>query len=176
MKFSKEEKKFWQRYFRIEKPEQIAREWPMIGGYGFGDDQFDEYFYFISLRVSIVHEIILKESLVTDDGVKHMSAFQGLRVLYLRKHQEVTRKSIPYFNQMKSLESLNITLTNITLTDLCELLDNQCLKEVFLSSEEDEQDIDEKALALKERMPDCNIYLDTCFTTEINGSPIKPIW
>lgn len=176
MPLTKEEKKFWQRYFRIEKLGDIPTVWPAIGGYGYGDEQFDDYFYFISLRVSIVHEIILKGSYVTDEGVKHMTVFKELKLLYLRKHQAITKKSIPYFNQMKSLESLNITKTNITLTDLCESLNNQSLKEVFIDSEENEENILEKAFILKERMPNCNIYLDTCFATNILGNPIAPIF
>jgi hypothetical protein len=176
MRLKGEEKKFWQKYFRIEKIEDIPKVWPVIGGYGYGDEQFDKYFYFISLRVPIVHEIILKESYVTDEGVKYMCAFKELKLLYLRKHQEITRNSIPHFNQMESLESLNITKTNITLTDLCELLNNQSLKEVFLDSEENEENILDKAFILKQRMPNCNIYLDTCFTTNILGNPIDPIF
>lgn len=176
MPLTKEEKKFWQRYFRIEKLGDIPIVWPAIGGYGYGDEQFDDYFYFISLRVSVVHEIILKGSYVTDEGVKHMTVFKELKLLYLRKHQAITKKSIPYFNQMKSLESLNITKTNITLTDLCESLNNQSLKEVFIDSEENEENILEKAFILKERMPNCNIYLDTCFATNILGNPIAPIF
>lgn len=105
-----------------------------------------------------------------------MSNFKELRVLYLRKHKEITNKSIPYFNQMKYLESLNITKTAITLTNLVDNLDNQSLKEVFLDSEENDQHIIEKAFTLKERMPNCNIYLDTCFTTENDGSTIAPIF
>ena len=176
MKFSKEEKKFWQRYFRIEKLDDIPKEWPLIGGYGFGDEQSDEFFYFISLRVSIVHEIILKESYVTDEGVKYMCAFKKLKLLYLRRHKEITKKSISCFNTMESLESLNITKTKITLTDLCDYLNNKNLKEVFLDSEENEENILDKAFILKERMPNCNIYLDTCFSTENNGTPTKPIF
>ncbi|TVZ59285.1 hypothetical protein NA63_1813 [Flavobacteriaceae bacterium MAR_2010_105] len=176
MNLPKAEKKFWQRYFRIEKLEDIPREWPLIGGYGLGDEQFDDYFYYISLRVPIVHEIILKESYVTDEGVKHMTNFKELRLLYLRKHKEITKKSVPYFNQMRSLESLNITLTKIKLIDLYDHLDNQSLKEVFLSSEKNEENLLEKAFALKERMSNCNIYLDTCFTTDDFGNPIAPIF
>lgn len=175
MKLKREEKKFWQRYFRIEKVNDIPKACSQIGGYGYGDEQTDEYFYFISLRVDIVHQIILKESYVTDEGVKHMSNFKELKLLYLRKHSGITKKSIPYFNQMKSLESLNITKTKITLTDLYQSLNNQSLKEVFIDSEENEGNILDKAFILKERMPNCNIYLDTCFTTDF-GKPIDPIF
>ena len=57
MNLQKQEKKFWQRYFRIEKLDAIPKEWKIIGGVSFGDEQFDDYFYYISLRVDMVHEI-----------------------------------------------------------------------------------------------------------------------
>ncbi len=176
MNLQKEEKKFWKTHFRIEKLDSIPKEWPIIGGIGSSDELFDDYFYFISLRVDSVHEIILKESYVTDEGIKHMVNFKDLKLLYLRKHQQVTKASIPYFNDMQSLESLNITKTSITLTHLCEHLNNQSIKEVFLDSEENEENIVEKAFILKERMPNCNIYLNTCFTTDFSDNPIAPIF
>jgi hypothetical protein len=179
MNLQKEEKKFWQKHFRIDKLEDIPKEWPNIGGYGYGDEQTDEYFYFISLRVEIVYEIYLKESYVTDEGVKHMTTFKELKKLYLRRHEGITKVSIPYFNQMESLESLNITKTSITLKDLCKYLNNQSLKEVFLDSIEDidtEESILEKAYVLKQRLPNCNIYLDTSYRTDASGSAVDPIF
>ena len=177
MKFSKEEKKFWQKHFRIEKLEDMPKEWQNIGGYGYGDEQTDDYFYFISLRVKIVHEIYLKESYVTDEGLKHMTNFKELKKLYLRKHENITKASIPFFNQMKSLESLNITKTTITLIDLCEHLNNQSLKEVFLdSNNESEENILEMAYELKQRMPKCNVYLDCSESNYAFGVKEKPIF
>ncbi|MEH6765322.1 MAG: hypothetical protein V7655_12535 [Aequorivita antarctica] len=174
MSLSKEEKKFWQRHFRIDKLEDIPKEWNTFKRIDSEED--DEFFYFLSLRVTSILEIHLKETLVTDEGVKHISKFKDLNILYLRNHSKITNKSIPYFNEMKSLESLNITKTKITLTDLCENLNNQSLKEVFLSSENEEENIEEKAFILKEHLPNCNIYLDTCFTTDVFGNPEKPIF
>ena len=160
----------------MKNSKDIPKEWHNIGGYGYGDEQTDEYFYFISLRVEIVHEIYLKESYVTDEGVKHMTNFKELKKLHLRRHEDITKVSIPYFNQMKSLESLNITKTSITLTDLCEHLNNQSLKEVFLDSDETEENIVEKAYVLKERMPNCNIYLDCSSAIDGFGNSEKPIF
>lgn len=178
MKFSKQEKKFWQRYFRIEKLEAIPKEWKIIGGVGFGDEQFDDYFYYISLRVDMVHEIHLKDSLITDVGVKHMCNFKGLKTLFLRRHDQITKQSIPYFNQMESLETLNITKTAIKLTDLTETLNNQSLKEVFLDSisNDTEENILEKGFILKERMPNCEIYLDCSYATNAFGRQETPIF
>jgi hypothetical protein len=178
MNLQKQEKKFWQRYFRIEKLEAIPKEWKIIGGVGFGDEQFDDYFYYISLRVDTVHEIHLKDSLITDVGVKHVYNFKGLKTLFLRRHNQVTKQSIPYFNKMESLETLNITKTAITLTDLTETLNNQSLKEVFLDStgHDSDENILEKAYILKERMPNCNIYLDCSYALDVFGNPEKPIF
>ena len=79
---------------------------------------------------------------------------------------------------MKYLENLNITKTTITLTDLCEHLNNQSLKEVFLDSNNDdtEENILEKAYILKERMPNCNVYLDCSESNDAFGVKEKPIF
>lgn len=174
MNFSKEEKKFWQRHFRIEKLEDIPKEWGTFKRIDSEED--DEFFYFLSLRVTSILEIHLKQTSITDEAIIHIGKFKNLETLYLRKHNKITKESIPYFNKMKSLESLNITKTAITLSHLCETLNNQSLKEVFLDSEENEENIDEKAIILKERMPNCDIYLDANFTTDVFGNPEKPIF
>lgn len=174
MKLSKEEKKFWQRHFRIDKAENIPSKLNIFKEVD--SDCDDEFFYFLSLRITSIAEIHLKESQITDQGVKYISIFKGLTTLYLRKHDEVTKASIPYFNQMMNLKSLNITKTKITLSDLCENLNNQNLREIFLSSEDTEENILEKGFIMKERMPECNIYLDTSFITDVFNNPIKPIF
>ncbi len=174
MNLLKEEKKFWKRHFRIEKLEDIPPVW---SGYkSIDSDNDDEFFYFFTLRVSSILEIHLKDTLVTDEGVKHIAKLKDLESLYLRNHRKITKASIPFFNEMTSLQCLNITKTEITLSDLCDRLDNQSLKEVFLDSEDDEESILEKAIILKERMPDCSVYLNTSFTTDAFENPIKPIF
>lgn len=173
MKSSKDEKKFWQHHFRIEKLEDIPKEWGTLKRIDSEVD--DDFFYFLSLRVTSILEIHLKATLITDEAMRYISNFKDLEILFLRNHDKITKSSIPYFNKMESLISLNITNTKISLTDLCKNLNNLNLKEVFVSSEELETNIDEKALILKERMPKCDVYLDTCFTTDVFGNPEKPI-
>ncbi len=176
MKLSKEEKKFWQRHFRIDKFENIPTELPGLTSIDTSDD--DEYMYFLSKRISIIPEIYLKRTLVTDEGVAHIRKFQRLKELTLRSHPNITKASIPYINQMQDLERLNITRTQITLSHLVESLNNQSLKEVFLDSEENdtEEQILEKGFILKQRMPNCNIYLDASHIEYIPGIPEKPIF
>jgi len=173
MKLSKEEKKVWQKHFRIEKLENIPTkmsEFSSIDG-----DADDELMLYLAKRTSI-SKLYLKCSFVTDEGVGHICKIQKLKELSLRDHKQLSKASIVHFNQMPFLERLNITLTNISLSDLSMNLNNQNLKEVFLSSEENEKEIEEKGFILKERMPNCNIYLDCSETTDVFGNAEKPIF
>jgi hypothetical protein len=176
MNLQKEEKKFWQKHFRIKKLEDIPKRWNIIRR--IDSEEEDDFFYFLSLRVASLSEIHLKQTLVTDQGIKHISKFKDLEILYIRNHDKITKKSIPYFNKMMSLQSLNITKTNITLTDLSEILDNKNLKEVFLDSNDDDTDenILENGYLLKQRMPNCNIYLDCSSVIDTFNNLEKPIF
>ena len=174
MKFSKEEKKFWQTHYHFDKPSQLHENWEQIWSVDGNED--DNFFYFFTLRITSVIDIHLKETLITDKAVEYFTKFKNLKKLYLRKHKNITKTSVPYFNQMQHLESLNITKTNITLSDLCEQLNNQSLKEVFLDSEENEIDIEEKGLILKERMPNSTIYLNCSASIDAFGNEEKPIF
>lgn len=176
MKFSKEEKKFWQTHYHFDKPSQLHENWQQIWSVDGNED--DEFFYFFTLRVISIIDVHLKQSLITDKAIEYFTKFEKLESLYLRKHKNITKASIPFFNPMQYLKSLNITKTSITLTDLCESLNNQSLKEVFLDSNNDdtEEDILEKAFVLKQRMPNCNVYLDCSDSTDAFGVKEKPIF
>lgn len=174
MKLSKDEKKFWQRYYRIENAAQIPLHWGRLKS---KDSDFgDEFFYFLSLRVISIEEIYLTDSLITDEAVKYMINFQALKALFLRKNRYLTTASISYFNQMQELETLNITRTPISLVDLCDYLENPTLKEVFVDSEDSEETVLEKGLILKEKMPGCNVYLNCSHSTDVFGNFEKPIF
>jgi hypothetical protein len=155
MKLSKEEKKVWQKHYRIEKLKDIPTE--MLGFSCIEGDADDELMFCFAKRVSIP-EMYLKCTDVTDEGVKHISKIHNLKELTLADHINVTKASIPYFNEMQHLESLNIINSEITLSDLCENLNNQNLKTVCVSSKDNEENIAEKGFLLKERMPKCDIY------------------
>ena len=174
MNFSKQEKQFWQRHYHFDKPSAIPTDWEQLWSVDGNED--DDFFYYFALRVSKITDVHLKDTLITDAAVEHMLKFKGLKNLFLRRHDDITKASIPFFNQMENLERLNITKTQISLSDLAEGLDNQSLKQVFLSSEGDETEIEEKAFILKERMPNCDIYLDASDTIDVFGNPEKPIF
>ncbi|MCX8531897.1 hypothetical protein [Chryseobacterium luquanense] len=173
-KFTKEEKKFWQRHYRIEKADRIPVEWYRF--HSADSDCDDEFFYYFSLRVFLLEDIYLKDSQITDEGVKYMVNFKYLQSLFLRKNRYLTNQSIQYFNQMENLQKLNITCTEITLTDLCEYLDNQSLREIFIDSDENEDEVSAKAAILKIKVPDCKIYLNCSHSTDFFDKPEKPIF
>lgn len=174
MKLPKDEKKFWQRNYRVENINDIPTHWDIFRSVDSECD--DEFLYYLSLRVISIEEIRLKQTLVTNDGIKYLCNFKDLETLYLRKHDTITKASIPYFNEMKDLKSLDITRTAISLSDLCEKLNNQSLRQVFVSADEEADNITEIGFILKERMPNCDFYLNTSFTTTVFDSPIKPIF
>ncbi len=174
MNFTKQEKQFWQRHYHFDKPSSIPTDWQQLWSVDGNED--DDFFYYFTMRVSSITDVYLKDTLVSDASVKYMLKFKGLKNLFLRRHENITKASIPFFNQMETLENLNITKTGISLTDLTERLNNQSLKQVFLSSQDDEVDVEGKAILLKERMPNCDIYLDASHTVDVFGNPEKPIF
>ncbi|MBD8082336.1 hypothetical protein [Chryseobacterium caseinilyticum] len=173
-KFTKEEKKFWQRHYRIEKPDRIPADWYRLHS---ADSDFgDEYFYFLSLRLFSLEDIYLKDSQITDQSIKYMLNFKNLHTLFLRKNRFLTNQSIQYFNQMQNLKRLDITRTEITLADLCEFLDNTNLLKIFIDSDETEEEIMAMASILKAKVPNCSIYLNCCHSTDVFGTSNKPIF
>lgn len=173
-KFTKQEKKFWQRHYRIEKPDRIPADWHHIHS---ADSDFDdEYFYFLSLRLLSLEDIYLKDSQITDQAIQYMLEFKNLHTLFLRKNRYITKQSIQYFNQMKNLKRLNITRTEITLADLCEFLDHPGLRKVFIDSDETEDEIAPMASVLKSKVPDCSIYLNCSHTKDVFDVSNKPIF
>lgn len=158
MKFSKKEKQFWKRHYHFDKPSQLHENWEQVWSVDSNHD--DEFFYFFTLRVTSIIDVYLKNTLITDKAVEYMTLFTNLQSLVIRRHPNITKASIPFINVMKRLEILNVTKTKITLTDLCENLNNPTLKEVELNADENEENIEKKLLILKERMPHCEITLN----------------
>lgn len=174
MRFSKEEKKFWQRNYQIEYVDEISADWTFFKSVD--SDVDDGFFYMFTLRVNTIVEVYLKDTLITDKSVAYFLNFKGLEDLNIRKNSSITKACIPFINQMDHLESLNLDRTQITLTDLCEQLDNKNLKKVYISSDEDEENIEEKAFVLKSKMPNCDVYLNCSHTTDVFGNKQKPIF
>ncbi|WP_316814252.1 hypothetical protein [Pedobacter heparinus] len=160
MKLKGQEKHFWWHFRQITNSRDIPTELP---GFTSIDSLVDDEFMgMLAARVSIVHEIYLKETLVTDVGVKFISNFKELKSLTLMKHENITKACLPYLNTLTDLEYLDVWRTKIRLEDLSALTNLKQLKELYVSAgdEIDEPDQDvvlEKIIKAEETLPHCKI-------------------
>lgn len=161
MKLKGQEKHFWWHFRQITDSRYIPAELP---GFTSIDSMVDDEFLgMLAARVSIIHEIYLKETLVTDAGVKLISNFKQLKSLTLMKHENITRECLPYLNTLTDLEYLDVWRTKIRLDDLSALTDLKQLKELYISdgddnSEPDRDTVLEKIIKAEETLPYCKIY------------------
>lgn len=160
MKLKGEEKHFWWHFRRITDSKHIPMELP--GFTSIDSEVDDEFLGLLTAKVSIIHHIYLKETLVTDKGVKLISNLKQLKTLTLMKHENITKDCLPYLNKLTDLEYLDVWKTKIRLEDLSALTNLKKLKELYISpnDEEDESDRDailEKIIKAEETLPNCAI-------------------
>lgn len=169
MKLKGEEKTFWWHFCQVNDSKNIPIE--VWGVSGVDDPDYnDHYFAMLTNKVQIVHSIYLKETAVTDEGVKLISKVQQLKSLTLMKHPNITKKSLAYLNKLTDLEYLDIWRTNIILEDLSELNHLINLKELYVSSlreaedgtfpELDNESILEQLIVLEDFFPNCTFFVD----------------
>lgn len=170
MKLKGEEKTFWWHFCQVNDSKNIPTEVSVVAGVD-DPDYNDHYFAMLTDKVRIIHSIYLKETAVTDEGVKLISKVQQLKSLTLMKHPNITKSSLPYFNQLTDLEYLDIWRTEIILEDLVALNHLKKLKELHISSarkaddgtfpeELDKDKILEHLIVLEDQFPDCIFYVD----------------
>lgn len=160
MKLKGEEKYFWWHFGHITDSKNIPTELPAFTSIDSLVD--DEYIGMLAAKVSIVKYIYLKETRITDEGVRLISGFKQLRSLTLMKHENITKDCLPYLNKLTDLEYLDVWKTKIRLEDLGALTNLKNLKELYVSpnDEEDESDQDtilEKIIKAEETLPNCAI-------------------
>lgn len=169
MKLKGIEKQFWWHFRRIKDSKDIPVE--VSGLHGVDDPDYnDDYFAMLTDKVKIMHSIFLKETYITDEGVKHISKLQGLKSLTLMKHPKITKASLPYLNQLVDLEYLDIWDTGIILEDLTALDQLKNLKELYISSsikaddgsfhDLDNERILEHLIVLEGIFPECTFFVD----------------
>jgi len=163
MKLKGAEKQFWWHFRHITDSKHIPTE---LAGFTAIDDfdVDDAYVGMIAAKVSIEHEIYLKENKVTDIGIELISGFKQLKSFTLMKHEEITKASLPYLNKLTDLEYLDVWKTKIRLEDLGALTNLKNLKHLYVSpnDEEDESDWDailEKIIKAQETLPNCAISI-----------------
>jgi hypothetical protein len=168
MRFKGEEKTFWWHFCQIKDSKDIPTEVSVVAGVD-DPDYNDKYLTMLTDKVKIVHSIYLKETAVTDEGVKYISEIQQLKSLTLMKHPGITKASVIYLNRLTDLEYLDIWRTGIILEDLTALDQLKNLKKVFVSSlveidgsfpELEREQILEHLIVLEYLFPDCTFYVD----------------
>jgi hypothetical protein len=168
MKLKGEEKTFWWHFCQINDSKDIPLEVSVVAGVD-DQDYNDDYFAMLIDKIKIIHSIYLKDTAITDEGVKHISKVQQLKSLTLMKHPKITKASLPYLNQLTDLEYLDIWRTEIILEDLVALNQLKNLKKLYVSSlaeidgsfpELESEQILEQIIVLEELFPDCTFYVD----------------
>lgn len=153
------EKHFWRNNFGISKLADIPSE---INGYKSIDSEIDDDFlFYLTSRIPIIHGIYLKFTNITNEGVKHISAVNNLLELTLRDHKSITNECLPYLNKLTDLVYLDILKTKISLEDLPGLSQLQNLKELHVSSENnDEEYLLGQVIVIKKILPNCIVYIN----------------
>lgn len=153
------EKHFWRSHFNIGNLADIPAE--LTGLRGIDDETDDEFLSLLISRISVIYTLYFKFTLITDEGVKHISKVQKLKHLTLREHDTITNVSVPYINKLIDLEFLDVLKTQIHLEDLSGLYDLQKLKELHVSSENtDREYLLEYVISMKEILPNCILYIN----------------
>jgi hypothetical protein len=153
------EKHFWRSHFSIGSLADIPLE--MSGFRGIDDETDDQFLFYVTSRIPTIHSLYFKSNLITDQGVKYISNIQNLQQLTLRDHKNITNESIPYLNKLVDLEYLDILKTEIHLEDLPGLFNLQNLKELYVTSENlDEEYLLEHIITMKEILPNCILYIN----------------
>lgn len=161
MKLKGQEKHFWWNFGQITDTKDIPAELP---GFTSIDSLVDDaYLEMLAARVSIVHEIYLKATLLTDAGVAFIAGFKQLKRLTLMKHEGISKACLPYLNTLTDLEYLDVWRTQIRLADVGALTHLTKLKELIVSVNDEDDDSDREAvleliIRAEEALPNCSIY------------------
>jgi hypothetical protein len=161
MKLKGAEKQFWWHFGHITEAKNIPTG--LKGFTSIDSSVDDEYLAMLLAKVSAMGSIYLKETMVTDEGVKLISNVRQLKHLTLMKHENITQACLPYLNKLTDLEYLDIWRTKIRLADIGVLKDLKNLKELHISPhdegiEESRDTILEKIIKEEEVLPNCIIH------------------
>ena len=155
MKLKGREKYFWERNFNIKSLAAIPQH--VNGIQGIDTEHDDEFFFFLTSRVSSVGDIYLRCTNVTDEGVKHICTLKNLLELTLKDHRHITKACLPHINKLTSLEYLDISKNDMAVEDLFILTDLKNLKQLFISSDKPESEMAEELERLRTHFPGCAI-------------------
>lgn len=114
----------------------------------------DEAFAFIMEKVKGVNMLDLNETQISNESINYLTRLEYVNELRAKGCHNLNDGCIPYLNQLLSLTFLHLKYTGITVTGLLQLTGLTNLKELMFSADE-EGDITEQMLQLKQQLPGC---------------------
>ena len=158
MKEKQKEKYFWKRQFNISRLEDIPKE---IKRYNFRDTEVDdEWLFWITASVKVIHQLDLDNTLVTDEGIKHLSKLESITELRLKGCHSISNACLGDLKKLMGLELLHLGGTAVDLSSIHELKALKNLKMLLLSSNDSVEIIVEKAATFKKIFPSCEIIIN----------------
>lgn len=161
-KDKKKELYFWKRHFGImnNNLDSIPTEVDRLNLRIQDTEVDDQWLRYIAAKIKIVNRIDLDDTLITDEGIKHLSKLESVKELRLKGCHYITNESLDYLNKLTGLEVLHLAGTQIKLNAIEELISLQNLKKLFLSTSDSEEIITAKVQALKRLFPQCEIIVN----------------
>jgi hypothetical protein len=132
----------------------------MKGIVSIDSDLDDDYLFNLTSRVPIIGAFDLENTNITDEGIKRISKVKNVEKLELKNSRQITKNCQPYIDTLKELVVLNLMKTSITLDDVMVLKELQNLKELYMSSDKDEDYNLEKIIEMKVILPNCIVYVN----------------
>ncbi|HEX4876816.1 MAG TPA: hypothetical protein VFV31_09115 [Chitinophagaceae bacterium] len=114
----------------------------------------DEAFAFIMEKVKGVNMLDLNETQISNESINYLTRLEYVNELRARGCHNLNDGCIPYLNKLRSLTFLHLKYTGITISGLLQLTGLTNLKELMFSADE-EGDITEQMLQLKQQLPGC---------------------
>lgn len=153
------DKEVWWHFKQIKNSKQIPTSIKSI--YAIDSNEDDDYICSIIKYVKNINEIFLKGTNVTDECLHCIVKTTNLDKLTLSRNTSITKNALPYINQLTSLTYLDVTKTEIDVTDLHQLENLQNLKEIHVSTNLDENKLpDELILELQYKFKNCLFFIN----------------
>jgi hypothetical protein len=124
------------------------------------DDLDDDAFAYIMTKVKGVNMLDLNETEITNESIKLLTQLEYVNELRAKGCRQLDNDCITYLNQLPSLKFLHLKSTAVTISGLLQLTNLPELKELMFSADE-EEDIKEQMLQLKQQLPGCAFVVNS---------------
>lgn len=126
------------------------------------DDLDDEAFAYILTGIGVkgINMLDLNETEITNDSIKLLTGLEYVKELRAKGCRRLDDGCVPYLDQLRELEFLHLNGTGVTLDGLLQLRSLTALKTLLFYSA-DPENIKEKMLQLRERLPGCEFIVNS---------------